>query len=489
MRCVSGSAPGYRRRVPIDRPDAVVVGDGPNGLAAAVTLAREGFTVTVLEAAETIGGGTRTEELTLPGVLHDVCSAVHPFGVASPFFATLPLEEHGLRWAWPEVDLAHPLDDGSTGVLLRSIDDTAAAMGDDAESWRRTFGPLADRFDDLTEDLMGPLLHVPRHPVTLTSFGLKALQSATLLARRWERDEVRALYAGVAAHVIHPLQRPTTAAVGLMMIAAGHRSGWPVAVGGSRSITDALASILRANGGTIETGTTVRSLADLPPSTVVIFDTSPSAVVEIVGARLPARVRRAYTRYRHGPSAFKLDLAVEGGVPWTSEPARRAGTVHVGGTIEEIAANERAINRGAMPDRPFVLVAQQYLADPGRSAGNVHPLWTYAHVPHGWDGDATDAILGQLERFAPGVRDRVVGAYAAGPSRIEGYNPNYVGGDIATGANDPWQVVVRPRLALDPYATGVPGMFIASAATPPGAGVHGMCGYHAAQSALTILRR
>ena len=469
--------------------DAVVVGAGPNGLAAAVAMASEGFSVTVLEAADAIGGGTRTEELTVPGVRHDLCSAVHPFAVAAPYLRTLPLADHGLEWRWPEVDLAHPLDDGRTGVMVQSIDDTVAAMGADGPAWRRVFQPLAEHFDDLAEDLMRPILHVPAHPVRLVQFGLRALLPATVLARQWQRDEVRALFGGAAAHVIHPLSRPATASVGLMLLASGHRVGWPVAAGGSRSITDALASLLRSLGGTIETGVTVRSLAQLPPSTVVVFDTSPEALLDIAGATMPARVRHAYRRYRYGPGSFKVDLAVEGGVPWTSEPARRAGTVHLGGTFEEIALAEREVHAGRMPERPFVLVAQQYLADPTRSAGDVHPVWAYCHVPSGWTGDATEAILDQVERFAPGARDRIVAIHTRGPAGLEAHNANYVGGDIATGANDPWQVVIRPRLAPDPYATGIPGVFIASAATPPGAGVHGMCGHNAAQSALAVLRR
>ncbi len=479
---------GRYGRVMGERRDAVVVGSGPNGLAAAVAIAREGYAVTVLEAADTIGGGTRTEELTVPGVLHDVCSAVHPFAVASPFLQSLPLAEHGLRWCWPEVDLAHPLDDGRTGVLLRSLDDTVAGMGADGPAWRRTFGRLADGFADLADDLLRPIQHVPAHPVRLVGFGLKALQPAAILARRWDQDEVRALFGGVAAHAIQPLERPTTAAVGLMLIASGHHVGWPVAAGGSRAVTDALASLLRSLGGSIETGVTVRTLADVPPATVTLFDTSPRALASIAGDVLPWRVRRAYERYRHGPGAFKVDLAVEGGVPWRSEPARRAGTVHVGGTFEQLAAAERDVHAGRMPTRPFVLTAQQHLADPSRSNGDVHPVWAYAHVPHGYRGDATEAILAQLERFAPGLRDRIVGSHSRGPAAIEADNANYVGGDISTGANDPWQVLVRPRLAVDPYATGITGLFLCSAATPPGGGVHGMGGANAARSALRVLR-
>lgn len=470
-------------------PDAVVVGSGPNGMAAAVAIARAGFEVTVLEAAETIGGGTRTEELTIPGVLHDVCSGVHPFGAASPFLSTLPLAEHGLEWRWPEIDLAHPLDGRRAGVMVQSLEDTAIGLGVDGRAWRRTFEPLAGGFASLAADLMRPILHVPRHPIRLARFGLGALQPASLFARRWQTEEARALFAGVAAHAIHPLTRPTTAAIGLMLTAAGHHVGWPVARGGSRSITDALAGLLRSHGGTIETGVHVTSLRDLPRTRVALFDVAPAAMAAIAGERMPDRVRRAYTRYRRGPAAFKVDLAVEGGVPWRSEPVRRAGTVHVGGTLDEIVAAEADVHAGRMPERPFVLVAQQSLADPTRAVGDVHPIYAYAHVPHGYTGDATDAVLAQLERFAPGVRDRIVGRHVRTPAQIEADNRNYVGGDIATGANDPWQVVFRPRLAPDPYWAGIPGVFLCSAATPPGGGVHGMSGFNAARSALRVLER
>ncbi len=468
--------------------DAVVVGSGPNGLAAAVALAQAGHSVTVLEARDEIGGGTRTAELTVPGVLHDVCSAVHPFGVASPFFSSLPLEEHGLTWCWPEVDLAHPLDTGTAGVMYRSIERTAEGLGVDGKAWQRVFGRLSRGFDEIADDLLRPIIHVPKHPLRLVAFGVNALQPATLLARRWRTDEARALFGGVAAHSIQPLERPTTASIGLMLIASGHHVGWPVAQGGSRAITDALASLLRSLGGTIETGVEVTSLADLPPSRVRMFDVGPKALLDIAGDELPSGVRRAYRRFRHGPGAFKIDLAVEGGVPWTAEVARRAGTVHVGGTLEQLAAAERDVGRGVMPERPFVLAAQQHLADPTRSAGDVHPFWAYAHVPTGYTGDATEAILNQVERFAPGFRERIVGTHVTGPAAYEAYNANYVGGDISTGANDPLQVVFRPRIALDPYATGIPGTYLCSAATPPGGGVHGMGGANAAASALRHLR-
>ena len=469
--------------------EGVVVGAGPNGLAAAVTLALRGVRVTVYEAADTIGGGTRTTERLAPGLLHDDCSAVHPMGVASPFFRSLDLAAHGLEWCYPEIDLAHPLDDAVAAVFVRSLEQTAGRLGPDGRAWAKLFGPIADRFDDIAAEVLRPIAHLPRHPIALAGFGIGALAPATLTARRWRTDQARALFTGVAAHAYYPLTRPTTAAAGLLMLGAGHRYGWPVAKGGSRAVTDALASLLRAHGGRIETGRRVRSLGELPRADVTLLDLSPTGVADLAGDLLPGRVARAYRRFRYGPAAFKLDLAVEGGVPWRDPACRRAGTVHVGGTPEEITAAERDVHRGRMPERPFVLVAQQYLADPSRSAGDVHPVWAYAHVPHGYPGDATEAILRQLERFAPGVRDRIVGAFARSATEMPRYNPNYVGGDIASGANDPVQMLSRPRIALDPYSTGIPGVYICSASTPPGGGVHGMGGHNAALSALRRLQR
>jgi len=468
---------------------AVVVGAGPNGLAAAVTLAAEGVAVTVLEAADTIGGGTRSGERTRPGLIHDHCSAFHPLGVGSPFLRGLGLERHGVTWRWAEVDLAHPLDSGHAAIMTRSLADTAEALGPDGPAWRRLFGPLAARFDDLAEDLMRPLIHLPRHPLALAVFGPAALLPATVTARRWTGAPARALFAGVAAHGMHPLGRPTTSAIGLMLVAAGHRFGWPVAEGGSRAITDALAATLTARGGRIETGVRVRSLNELPKADAILLDLAPAAIADIAGDRLPDRVRRAYRRYRHGPGAFKVDLAVDGGIPWRNLDCRRAGTVHVGGTVEEIADAEHQVHRGRLPRRPFVLVGQQYLADPTRSVGGLHPVWAYAHVPHGYDGDATDLIVGQIERFAPGFLERIVDKVVIRTADWPAYNANCVGGDIATGANTVRQVLFRPRLALDPYRTGIPNVYICSAATPPGAGVHGMCGHNAALSALRSMRR
>jgi phytoene dehydrogenase-like protein len=467
---------------------AIVVGSGPNGLACAAVLASEGVQVTVLEAEDTIGGGTRTSELTLPGILHDVCSAAHPMAVASPVFRALGLDRLGLEWCQPDVDLAHPLDDGSAGVMLKSVEETAAGLGHDGAAWRRLFGPPAAGFDKLSEDIFKPVLHVPGHPIRLTRFGIPAALPATVLARAWSSPQAKALFGGVAAHAFAPFTRLMSSSVGAALITAGHAHGWPVARGGSRAITDALARSLQQNGGTIETGVRVASMQELRGADVVAFDLAPGAVAEIAGDRLPGRVARAYRRYRHGPGAFKVDLAVEGGVPWTNEACRRAGTVHVGGTFEEIVAAERDVNRGRMPERPFMLVGQQYLADPGRSAGDVHPVWAYAHVPNGYAGDATEAVLAQLERFAPGSRERIVACEVRRATDFPAYNANYVGGDIITGANTPAQVLFRPRFALDPYATGIPGVYICSAATPPGAGAHGMNGHNAARSALTHLR-
>jgi phytoene dehydrogenase-like protein len=466
---------------------AVVVGSGPNGLACAAVLASRGVEVTVIEAEETIGGGVRSAELTEPGLVHDVCAATHPMTVTSPATVSLGLERHGLEWAWPEVDLAHPLDGGGGAAMLRSLEATAAGLGEAGRRWRRLFGPSAAAYEALIEDIYQPLLRFPRHPLRLARFGLAALAPASALARRLGSEEAAALFAGVAAHSYAPLRRPLSAAIGMALTAAGHANGWPVAKGGSGAIAAALAATIGEHGGRIETGRRVGSLEELPRADAVVLDLAPGAVVELAGERLPRRVARAYRRYRHGPGAFKLDLAVAGGVPWSYEPARRAGTVHVGGSLEEIAFAEREINRGRMPERPFVLVGQQYLADPGRSQGDLHPVWSYAHVPAGHPGDATEAVLDQIERFAPGLRERIVCRRARGPREIAAHNANFPGGDILTGANTPLQTLLRPRLSPIPYWTGAPGLFICSAATPPGPGAHLICGYNAAEAVLRTL--
>jgi phytoene dehydrogenase-like protein len=469
---------------------AVVVGSGPNGLACAVALAREGVEVTVLEAEDDLGGGARSGEATVPGLVHDFCSAVHPMAVGSPFLQSLELERHGLEWCRPEIDLAHPLDDRTAGAMYQSMDATVYTLGErDGRAWQRVFDRPSRSFDVLSEDLFRPFLHVPRHPLRLARFGIAAAMPATVLARAWRTPQARALFGGVAAHAVAPLNRPMSSSVGAALICAGHRYGWAVARGGSGSITRALAAALDEHGGRIECGIRVRSLDELPPADAVVFDLAPGAVAEIAGDRLPRRTARAYRRYRHGPGAFKVDLAVEGGVPWLNQLCHRAGTVHCGGSFEEIVAAERDVNRGRMPERPFVLVAQQYLADPGRSRGNVHPVWAYAHVPNGYEGNAEQALIAQIERFAPGLRERIVGKHVRSTRDIEEQNANYVGGDIINGANSPMQVLFRPRRAFDPYRTGADGLYICSAATPPGGGVHGMNGFNAARSALRHLSR
>ncbi|WP_203338323.1 phytoene desaturase family protein [Nocardioides limicola] len=469
---------------------AVVVGSGPNGLAAAIRLAQSGVAVTVLEGSDRPGGGARTSELTVPGVLHDDCAAFHPTGVVSPFLAGLGLDRFGLEWVWPDLDLVHPLDDGSAGVLSRDMDVTLASLGVDARRWQRTFGPLVDSFDDLLAEIFQPVLHWPRHPVTLTRFGIQALQPATWVARRWRTEQARALFMGAAAHLFGRLDRPLSGSVGLMLTAAGHRAGWPVAKGGTGAITDAMVGLLASLGGTVKTGVPVTSLAELRSgfdADLVMLDTAPAGVLSIVGDALPGRVRRQLGRYTYGPAAFKVDFAIDGHVPWTNPEARRAGTLHLGGEAAEIASVEAAVARGQMPERPFMLVGQQYLADPSRSAGSINPLWAYAHVPHGWTGDASAALIGQIERFAPGFADQIVATHVRGPAELTAYNPNYVGGDISAGANTARQIALRPRVAVNPYRLGVDGVYLCSSATPPGGGVHGMCGFNAAEAALARL--
>ena len=468
---------------------AVVVGGGPNGLAAAALLATEGVEVTLLEAAPEVGGGTRSWEGIVPGLLHDHCSAIHPMAVGSPLFRRLNLRAYGLDWRQPRIDCVHVLDQGRAAALHTSVAETAAGLGPDGPAWRRLFAGPSARYDTLAEDLLGPLLGVPRHPLLMARFGLPALAPATALARLFRTEAARALWAGVAAHGFAPLERPLSSAIGLGILTAGHRHGWAVAAGGSASIARALAAVLTAHGGKIETGVRVGRPADLPPADVTLLDLDPAQVAAVLGDRLPPRAARAYRSFRRGPAAYKVDFAVAGGVPWSAEEARLAGTVHAGGALAEVAAAERDVARGRLPRRPFVLVGQQYLADPTRSAGDVHPVWAYAHVPHGYDGDATDLLIDQIERFAPGFRDRIVGRHVTRPADFAAANPNFAGGDILTGAKDIRQLVLGPRAARNPYATGAPGVFICSAATPPGPGAHGMCGANAAEVALAHLRR
>lgn len=471
-------------------PDAVVVGAGPNGLAAAIELARAGRSVLVLERAGVVGGGTRTAELTLPGFRHDVCSAIHPLAAGSPFLRSLALHRFGLELLEPPVQAAHPLDDGSAVAVHRSVDQTAAGLGIDAAAYASLIGPLAREWDALAEIVLGPP-RLPRHPALAARFGLNGLQPADVLARRvFGGERARALLAGMAAHSIQPLSAPGTAAFGLVLLALAHATGWPVARGGSAAIASALRACLEALGGELETGHEVRSLRDLPPARAVLFDLTPRQLLSICGpGDLPSSYRRALARFRYGPGAFKLDYALSGPVPWQAAECRAAGTVHLGGTLAEISASEAAVAAGRHPERPYVLVAQPAVIDPSRAPGGGHTLWAYCHVPNGSSADMTAAIEAQIERFAPGFADLVLARAARGPAQLEADNPNYVGGDINAGAATLRQTLARPVVRLNPYATPNRALFVCSASTPPGGGVHGMCGYHAARAALrTVLR-
>lgn len=465
--------------------DAVIVGAGPNGLSAAVTLAEAGWRVLVLEAAPTIGGGTRTEELTLPGVRHDVCSAVHPLGAGSPGLAAMGLDAYGLTWSHPEIPLAHPLDDGSAGVLLRDLDATAERLGRDARAFRRTFGSVVRHWDDSVRFALSPPLSALRHPIAGARFGRLALQPASWLARRFRTDAGRALVAGLGGHTAVPLHHLATAGVALTLGAAAHTVGWPFATGGSAAVTTALAARLEHLGGEIRTGVTVRDAADLPPSRVVVFDTAPDAAAAIAGGRMTALARRRHRSLKPGPGVFKVDVALSGPIPWVNPDCRRAGTVHVGGPFEEIALAERQVAAGEHPERPFVISAQPVVADPTRAPAGTHVLWTYCHVPSGSEVDMTDAIFGQIERFAPGFRDRVVAVSRRTTSHLAADNLNQRGGDITGGALTLRGLFARPTL-FRPYRAGR-GVYLCSASTPPGAGVHGMCGHHAARAVLRDL--
>ncbi|MEA2536309.1 MAG: hypothetical protein QOF11_543 [Chloroflexota bacterium] len=471
--------------------DAVIVGGGPNGLAAAISLARRGRSVTVLEAAPSVGGGVRSAELTLPGFVHDVCSAIYPFGRTSPFFRDAALDRRGLRWVEPTAPLGHPLDDGSAVLLERSVEDTAAGLGPDADAYRRLFDPLVRDWDRLLPDLLAPF-HIPLAPqgaFRLARFGRLAIRSATSLSRRFHGPRARALLAGAAAHAQIGLTEPLSGAAALVMIASAHADGWPFPAGGSGRLADALARELEALGGTIETECRVARLADLPPHRVALFDVTPRQLLGIAGDALPGGYRRRLSRFRYGPGVFKLDLALDGPIPWRAEELARAGTVHVGGTLEEIVRSEAAVARGRVPDRPFVLVAQQSRFDRSRAPAGRETVWAYCHVPNGSSADMTEPILGQIERFAPGFRERILASATTSPAELEAYNANDVGGDIAGGRMDLGQLFTRPGLRLfDPYATGNPGIFLCSASTPPGGGVHGMSGFHAARSAERHLR-
>jgi phytoene dehydrogenase-like protein len=465
--------------------DAVVVGAGPNGLTAAVVLAQAGLSVRLIEANETIGGAARTAALTLPGFRHDVGSAVHPLAAGSPIFRALPLDAHGLRWVQPDLALAHPLDGAQPALLARDVDETGRSIVVDAPAYRALVGPFAERWDALAPEVLGPLVHLPAHPVLLARFGLAALQPATRLAERTFRGAAaRALLAGIAAHSAVPGTHVGTASFGLVLAIAAHAVGWPMPSGGSQSIANALASYLGSLGGEIVAGMPVTSLDALPPARAVLLDVTPRQLIAITGDRLPSGYRRALGRYRYGPGVFKVDWALDGPVPWRDADCARAGTVHLGGRMEEIVAGETAVWRGRHPERPFVLVAQPSRVDPSRAPAGCEALWGYCHVPNGSAVDMLPRIEAQIERFAPGFRDRVLARHVLNPRSLEAIDANLVGGDVSGGANSLWQLFCRPVARPAPYATPLRGVYLCSASTPPGGGVHGMCGYRAAALAL-----
>jgi phytoene dehydrogenase-like protein len=472
---------------PVSDFDVVVVGAGPNGLVAAVTLARAGRRVLVIEAASTPGGGTRSQALTRPGHVHDVCSAVHPLALASPVLRDLPLADHGLEWVHPGAPLAHPLDGGRAVLLERSVDATALALGDDdGAAYLRLMTPLVGRGRSIVDAVLSPLTRPPlASAAPLARFGRSAVQPAQwFAARRVASEEAQALFAGLAAHSVQPLAAPATAGVGLLLGVLGHLVGWPLARGGSQAIADALVALLLAEGGEVVVGHPVRSLHDVPPAPAIVCDLTPRQLLDLGGVPLPARYRRRLNRFRYGPGVWKVDWALDGPIPWAAEGCHRAGTVHVGGSLAEIAEAEHAVPRGRVPERPMVLLAQPTLFDPTRAPAGEHNAWAYCHVPNGSPFDMTDRIEAQVERFAPGFRDRIVARHVMGPAAVEAHDPNYVGGDIASGRLDLTQLVARPVAARSPWTTPVPGLFLCGASTPPGPGVHGMGGWHAAQAVL-----
>lgn len=463
--------------------DAVIVGSGPNGLAAAITLQAEGLSVIVIEAKETIGGGARSAELTLPGFIHDVCSAIHPLGASSPFFSRLPLEKHGLEYLYPALDAAHPFDDGSVAVLTRDIDKTATYLGADGPVYRRVMRPLVSDWPLIIADVLAPL-HIPRHIGPMVRFGLPALSSARYFSKRFSTMQAKGLWAGMAAHAIEPLSNLASSAIALTLMLSAHNGGWPVAKGGSASIVNALASYFVSLGGKIQTGVYVRSMKQIPAARAVLFDVTPRQLLEIAGERFSSLYAGQLRRYRYGPGVFKIDWALDGQVPFKLLECRQAATIHLGNTFGDIAEYEAGIWKNKIGPRPFVLMAQQSIVDPSRAPSGKHTAWAYCHVPHGSEADMTDAIEKQVERHAPGFRDLILGRHTLNAASFEQYNFNYIGGDINGGVIDIGQLFTRPALRFSPYRTSARGLYICSSSTPPGGGVHGMCGFHAARRAL-----
>jgi len=463
--------------------DAVVVGAGPNGLAAAIVLQQQGLSVLLLEGKSTIGGGMRSAELTLPGHSHDICSAIHPLAAGSPFFSTLPLEKHGLEFIYPPIAAAHPFDGGTAALLGGSVEETAATLGKDESAYLRLMQPLVRDWPEIASDVLGPL-HFPKHPLKLARFGLPALSAATVLAKRFQTKEARGLLAGAAAHSIQPLTHLTTSAIALVLMIAAHGKGWPLPRRGSMAIADALASYFISLGGKIQTDFYVKSFDQLPSSHAVMLDLTPRQLLQLGGHRWSSLYQWQLEKYRYGLGIFKIDWALDDRIPFSAAGCRQAGTIHIGNTLEEITASEQMTWEGGYPEKPFVLLAQQSAFDPSRAPAGKHTAWAYCHVPNGSTRDRTAMIEAQVERFAPGFRERILGRHVMNTEQMEAYDPNYIGGDINGGVLDIRQLFTRPALRSSPYRTSAKGIYICSSATPPGGGVHGMCGYHAARRAL-----
>ncbi len=463
--------------------DAVVVGSGPNGLAAAILLQQQGLSVLIVEGRDNIGGGLTSAELTLPGFTHDVCSAIHPLAVASPYFKTLPLADFGLEYLYPGLAAAHPFDNGTAAVLDHSIQKTAALLGADEQAYLKLIQPVVNNWPLIAADVLGPLTF-PKHPLAMAGFGLKALTAATTLVEKFKTTAGRGLFAGMAAHSLQPLSNLDTSAAALVLLAAGHLQGWPIPKGGSVNIAKALGAYFISLGGTIQTGEYVKSLAQLPSAHAVLFDVTPRQLLQIAGHRFSSIYKWQLERYRYGMGVFKIDWALDGQIPFTAEECRQAGTLHLGNTFEEIAASELATSMGYHPERPFVLVAQQSLFDDTRAPQGKHTAWAYCHVPNDSTIDMTEQIESQVERFAPGFKDRILAKHVMNTAQMQAYNPNYIGGDINGGILDIGQLFTRPALRWSPYKTSAKGIYICSSSTPPGGGVHGMCGYNAAKRAL-----